>query len=70
MSQTVSVGGAPNAPRSLSYGSLLKRALFGVLGLLFGVFAAAWVLHSSIDAKPSAANVGAVNPAPTTVNKQ
>ena len=66
MSQTASVGGTVDAPSSLRTSSLLKRALFGVLGLLIGILTAAWVLHASIDAKSNSAALESATPGSAT----
>lgn len=49
MSQSISADGVSATPRTLRPASLWKRAIVGLLVLTVGVFAAAWLLHSSID---------------------
>ena len=41
-------------PKSLRPKSLLKRAVFGLIALVFGIVGAAWLMHASISAAPVA----------------
>ncbi|MGI9410266.1 MAG: hypothetical protein ACR2OV_09350 [Hyphomicrobiaceae bacterium] len=50
MSQTLSAGVQSGRPQSLRPASLVKRAAIGLFILVFGVVAAAWLMHSSIGA--------------------
>jgi hypothetical protein len=53
ISDTNTVAGRA-APDSLRPGSLLRRAMFGLLALTLGIFGAAWLFHSSIQPTSSA----------------
>ena len=66
MQQTTSAGSPAALPRSLQPGSLWRRAVFGILALVFGVVAAAWLLHASTGFP--AAPVTAGQPAPASQN--
>lgn len=41
-------------PVTSKRGSVLRRALFGLVVLFFGTFGAAWLFHASISATPTA----------------
>ena len=72
MSQTLSAGVPSGRPQSLRPASLFKRAAFGLFVLVFGVIAAAWLLHASTNANeagvaaPSASNAVATAASTTT----
>lgn len=66
MSQAVSAANEQGLPPSLRPASLWKRAVVGVLALVFGVMFSAWLLHASIKSDPeSFAAPGQTKPAQT-----
>ena len=69
MSQTLPAGVHSGRPQTLRPVSLFKRAVVGLLILVFGVIAAAWLMHASIatsDAGDAASSAGTVQASAAT----
>ncbi len=72
MSETTVMDHSPAVPDSLRPMSLLKRAVVGLLTLVFGIMIGAWLLHSSIqvtDASETTRNVGSLSSAQHTISR-